>query len=231
MRNQRNTLLAGIAGLALLAGTGLAAAQEPQDHNSAPQAKQPQAAQPMNKGPAAGRMDQSTQEQKPADRSAETNKADRADKAVPAEKRAQTGQRQPVEKKGAMTQRKETNAPRTAEEPTSKTGQTTAQVRERNGMKGLQGNASGMNVQLSDQQRTQIRNTVLNVQGAPRIGNVNFDVAVGTVIPRDSIRIVPVPETLVRIEPRWRGFLYFVYEDEVIIVNPRDMRIVAVVPA
>ena len=44
-------------------------------------------------------------------------------------------------------------------------------------------------------------------------------------------RVVPVPNTLVQIEPRWRGFLYFVYEDEVVIVNPHDMKIVAVVPA
>jgi len=35
---------------------------------------------------------------------------------------------------------------------------------------------------------------------------------------------------LVQIEPEWRGFLYFVYENEVVIVNPRDMRVVAVVP-
>ena len=49
---------------------------------------------------------------------------------------------------------------------------------------------------------------------------------VGTVIPRGRIHVVPVPETLVRIEPEWRGFLYFVYEDEVVVVNPRDMKIV-----
>jgi uncharacterized protein Smg (DUF494 family) len=35
----------------------------------------------------------------------------------------------------------------------------------------------------------------------------------------------------VQIDPAWRGFLYFVHEDEVVIVNPRDMRIVAVLPA
>ena len=69
---------------------------------------------------------------------------------------------------------------------------------------------------------------MLNGRNAPRIGNVNFDVTVGTAIPH-GFHVVPVPATLVRIEPRWRGFLYFVYNDEVVIVNPRDMRIVAVV--
>jgi hypothetical protein len=88
-----------------------------------------------------------------------------------------------------------------------------------------------MHARLTDEQRTQIRNTVINARGAPRVSEVNFDVTVGTVIPRGRIHVVPISATLVQIEPEWRGFLYFVYEDEVVIVNPRDMRIVAVVPA
>jgi Protein of unknown function (DUF1236) len=97
-------------------------------------------------------------------------------------------------------------------------------------MQGLQGNATGMNVKLTDEQRTRIRDTVIRASGAPRVGQVDFDVTVGTVIPRDHIQLIAEPETLVQIEPEWRGFLYFVYEDEVVIVNPSDMRIVAVVP-
>jgi hypothetical protein len=34
----------------------------------------------------------------------------------------------------------------------------------------------------------------------------------------------------VDIEPGWRGFLYFIYEDDLVIVDPSDMRIVAVLP-
>jgi hypothetical protein len=91
--------------------------------------------------------------------------------------------------------------------------------------------AAGVNVQLNEQQRTEIRTTVINAHGAPRVSHVAFDVTVGTVVPRQRIHVIPVPETLVRIEPEWRGFLYFVYEDEVVIVSPDDMKIVAVVPA
>ena len=54
---------------------------------------------------------------------------------------------------------------------------------ERNDLKGLQGNASGMNMQLSNEQRDQIRTTVIHGRNAPRVGNVNFDVTVGTMIP------------------------------------------------
>jgi hypothetical protein len=95
--------------------------------------------------------------------------------------------------------------------------------RQRNGLEGLQGNAAaaGGNVQLSGEQRTQIRSTVLNGPNVPRVGNVNFPVFAGTVIPRGSVHAVPVPPTLVRIDPVWN--------DELVIVNPRDMRIVAVV--
>ena len=114
-----------------------------------------------------------------------------------------------------------------------------ATAQERRIPRGLQGNASGQvqgqgaegaNVSLSTQQRTQIRRTVINARGAPRVGQVDFDVRVGTTIPHDQIHIVPVPETLVRIDPSWSGFLYFVYEDEVVIVDPSDMEIVAILP-
>jgi hypothetical protein len=84
-------------------------------------------------------------------------------------------------------------------------------------------------VKFSEQQRTTIKRTIIDAHSAPRVGHVDFNVRVGTVVPRGSIHVISVPETLVRIEPQWRGFLYFVYEDEVVIVNPNDMHIVAVV--
>ena len=62
--------------------------------------------------------------------------------------------------------------------------------------------AAGANIKLSAEQRT-IRTTVL--QGGPRVNNVNFDVTVGTVVPRGSVEIVAVPATLVEIEPQWRA--------------------------
>jgi hypothetical protein len=249
MNHRRHTLLAGIAAIALTSGVGLASAQQPPEHQGA-QAKEPHAAtQPMNKAPAAGKMSQgndqgakqsaqqpnrgaakigqNAQEEHPGamnkpNQRAETEHSTKAGKPTAGENRAAQTERQ---KQGATAQRNEArpNGPKTGE---NKTG-----ANERKGLEGLQGNAQGNagGVQLNDQQRTQIRSTVINAAGAPRVGSVNFNVAVGTVIPRGEIRVVPVPETLVRIDPEWRGFLYFVYEDELIIVNPHDMRIVAVV--
>jgi len=101
----------------------------------------------------------------------------------------------------------------------------------------MQGSASteqrtggAANVSLNDQQRSQIRSTVINSRSAPRVSNVDFSVNVGSVVPRGHIHLVRVPETLVRIEPRWRHYLYFVYNDEIVIVDPRSMRIVTVLP-
>lgn len=84
-------------------------------------------------------------------------------------------------------------------------------------------------VKFSERQRTTIKRTIIDAHSAPRADHVDFDVRVGTVVPRDSIHIVAVPKSLVRIEPSWRGLLYFVYEDEIVVVNPSDMHIVAVV--
>jgi hypothetical protein len=110
----------------------------------------------------------------------------------------------------------------------------TAERNERN-LKGLQGNASipmrGGHVALTPEQRTRIRETVIDSRNAPRVGHVDFDIRVGTLVPRREIHVIPVPRTLVEIDPVWRGYFYFVARDEVIIVNPRDMRIVAVLPA
>ncbi len=111
-------------------------------------------------------------------------------------------------------------------------------AQERNGnLRGLQANTSipmqggrGGNVNLSGQQRMEI-DQVVDASNAPRADRVDFNVRVGTVVPRRSVRVVPVPETLVRIEPRWRGYEYFVYNNQVIVVSPRTMRIVAVLPA
>ena len=90
---------------------------------------------------------------------------------------------------------------------------------------GTKGGASS-SVSLTTEQRTTIRTTVLT-SSAPRVTNVNFNVRVGTVVPR-TVRIVPLPATIIEIEPTWRGYMYFVYQDEIIVVEPGTLRIVAV---
>ena len=90
--------------------------------------------------------------------------------------------------------------------------------------------SAAANVKLSAEQRTRIKGIVMAGHGGPRVTHVNFDVRIGVIIPRGSVEYVPVPETLVQIEPVWQGFYYFVYGDELVIVDPDTLAIVAVIP-
>jgi Protein of unknown function (DUF1236) len=65
-------------------------------------------------------------------------------------------------------------------------------------------------------------------RSAPRVDRVDFNVSVGTRVPR-SVHFVPVPRSIVEIEPSWRGYDYFMIGDQIIIVDPRSMEIVAVI--
>jgi hypothetical protein len=82
-------------------------------------------------------------------------------------------------------------------------------------------------VTLTSEQRTKVRETVLASRDAPRVSNVNFNIAVGTTVP-STVHVVEVSEVLVEIHPEWRRFYYFVMGDEIIIVD-RNHKIVAVV--
>ena len=218
MNINRTTLLASVAAVALITGTGFASAQQPQKgHNPAPHAAQPHAAaQPHPSQPMAGR--------------AHAVQPQRANRVVP--------------NRGQAAQQNERHNPRVGQSAAPSRPSQHAQDRgnranegttaqERRIPRGLQGNASGTTRgehQLSEEQRTRIRQTVIDARGAPRVGHVDFDVRVGTRLPRGQIHLVRVPETLVQIDPDWEGFLYFVYADEIIVVDPNDMEIVAVLP-
>jgi hypothetical protein len=89
--------------------------------------------------------------------------------------------------------------------------------------------SAGGSVSLTQDQRAKIRTTVIAGGKAPKIerSQINFSLNVGTVVPR-SVRVVAVPPTLVEIHPAWRGYMYFVVGDELVIVEPRTLKIVAV---
>ncbi|MBX9774912.1 MAG: DUF1236 domain-containing protein [Xanthobacteraceae bacterium] len=96
------------------------------------------------------------------------------------------------------------------------------------GAEGKGGTQTSGNVTLTTEQRTTIRTTVLQSSNAPRVTNVNFSLNVGTVVPRDRVKLVAVPATLVEIHPAWRGYLYFIVDERIIIVEPASYKIVAV---
>jgi len=230
MSNLRNALMGTIAAAAIAAAGGTVLAQEPQERGGM-QGKERPAATQTNKSP----MGAQTQPNRTMGQGASQEKSGRNAQTEPDKKVGQSGT---DEKQGAGSAQRRDDMSRanrpadgkngTAQNQQGKTNATTARGQDRGNLKGLQGNASGVNVQLSEQQKMQIRTTMIQARNAPRVDHVNFNISVGTAVPRGSIRFVPVPATLVQIEPGWRDFEYFVYEEEIVIVDPQNMTIVAV---
>ena len=59
---------------------------------------------------------------------------------------------------------------------------------------------------------------------------MNFSLSVGTEVPR-TVRLHRLPREIVEVEPRWRPYEFILVGDEIVIVNPRNFEIVAVMPA
>jgi hypothetical protein len=83
-------------------------------------------------------------------------------------------------------------------------------------------------VQLSEQQQTRVRETVLKQRNA-RVTNVNFSVTVGTRVPR-SVRLVALPAGVIEVVPEYRSYHYVVVGDDIVIVDPGSYEIVYVLP-
>jgi hypothetical protein len=97
---------------------------------------------------------------------------------------------------------------------------------------GAAGTRTNVNVNITPEKRTQIHETIIKERSAPRVGSVNFDLSVGTRVPRTgSVRFATLPSRIVEIEPEWRGYEYFMVGDRIVIVDPRSMEIVAVIDA
>ena len=62
------------------------------------------------------------------------------------------------------------------------------------------------------------------------VTNVNFSISVGTRVPRD-ISFHPLPTEIVTFYPEWRGYEFILVRDQIIVIDPRTLEIVAVLDA
>jgi hypothetical protein len=87
--------------------------------------------------------------------------------------------------------------------------------------------AQGGAKSLTAEQKTKIRTSVL--QSGPKVSrsSINFNISVGTVVPR-SVHFVAVPQTIVEIYPEYRGFEYFVVDEEIVIIDPHSYKIITI---
>ena len=88
---------------------------------------------------------------------------------------------------------------------------------------------AGAGAKLSTEQRTRIT-TVIKEQHVAPVTNVNFSISVGTRVPR-TVSFHPLPAEIVTVYPDWRGYEFFLVREQIVVVNPRTLQIVAVLEA
>ncbi len=92
-----------------------------------------------------------------------------------------------------------------------------------------QGAAGSGSASLTGEQRSRI-STNIRQTNVKRETNVNFNISVGTAIPR-TVTLHALPPTVVEVYPQWRGYRFVLVNDEIIIIEPDTYRIVAVIDA
>jgi hypothetical protein len=86
---------------------------------------------------------------------------------------------------------------------------------------------AGAGAKLSTEQRTKIT-SVFKSQHVQPATNVNFSVSVGTRVPR-NVGFHPLPAEIVTIYPEWRGYEFFMVNNQIVVVNPRTLEIVEII--
>jgi hypothetical protein len=232
---KKQVYLITTAAAALLAGTVFAAAQDMQKQaprggaeQSTPsqgegQQKKKEQTQPGQKQEGQKQGQPQTQGQKQDQGQKQGQAQTQGQKQDQGQKQAQPqtqGQKQDPDQKQAQPQtqgQKQDQGQKQAQPQTEGQGQGKQDAQQR----------SGGSVTFTTEQRTRVRTTVFKDSNAPRATNVNFSINVGTVVPT-GVRVVAVPQLIYDDRPEWREYMYFIVDDQLIIVD-RNHRIVAVI--
>jgi hypothetical protein len=239
-----NRLMISVAAAALIAGTGFANAQGTGMSREAPAA----AAPAQQSAPAAehGASDRATS-------GGETNR----DAAKPGMKSTQSEQKSPAagtnqradEMQGQKSQGQKSTTVGSDEKADQKSKMSSdtdnkggkdmkAEGQNRNGnmnadsKSGSEGKTvgqAGAGAKLSTEQRTKIT-TVIKDQHIAPVTNVNFSISVGTRVPRD-VSFHPLPAEIVTVYPDWRGYEFILVRDQIVVIDPASLEIVAVIDA
>jgi hypothetical protein len=86
---------------------------------------------------------------------------------------------------------------------------------------------AGASAKLTTEQRTKI-SSVIREQHVQPVTNVNFEIRAGVRVPR-TVSFHPLPRDIVTIYPEWRGYEYFLVNNQIVVVNPRTLEIVDVI--
>jgi len=198
-----------------------------QKETPAQQGEPKQKAEPKSKG-AQGEMKEpgkGTSQTKPNDTKGTAEKAEPKDKATKgtAEKSAEpkdkatkgTAEKAPTpQDKGKGTAEK---APAPQDKSTKGAASEPSKARD------------GNRVQLTEEKRTNVSQTILKDRNVNRATNINVSINVGTRLPR-SVHLVRLPASVIEIVPEYRSYSYFAKDDQICIVDPSSYEIVEIIP-
>jgi hypothetical protein len=256
----RTNLLVTSAVVAFVAATGASMAQQervPQQERSAPaeklapqnapgvhnQAPNGRVGEPQNRGrtETTGQAPREDRQNRPSERNSQQERG-RAEQRLRSERDEQnpaTGHAPREDRLNRAPEQNRTTGQAPREDRTKRSSEQNRSEQERERIDRTEENrattgqgAAGAraNVNLTPEKRTRIHEVIVQQRNAPRVSSPNFNLSVGARVPR-TVRFAALPRTIVEIEPAWRGFEYFMIGNEIVIVDPRSMEIVAIVDA
>ena len=236
IRRSRTCLLASISAVALIAGAGLAAAQDkggqtggggPAGQTQAPAAQPEMKGGGDGKGDVKGRAD-TAPKAAPKGGQAEQRMDQKGDQKGDRPKRAQDDRNQ-RDQKGAQEQRDDNRENRAQDKSDRKDSKDSASDR-KSGRESTGQRAAGRGGgSITAEQRTRITTTIRQSNVRP-VTNVNFNIRVGSAIPR-TVTLNPLPATVIEVYPDWRGYRFILVGNDILVIDPDTYEIVAVLDA
>jgi hypothetical protein len=235
-----NRYLMSVAAAALIAGTGFANAQGTMSREapssgaaptqqSAPPSDRGSAATPMNRDSSPAEAPKSAQsDEKTAPGGVKNQRAQDDMKAgAKGEKTAQDNNMKGERLKGMSSENEKAGASKDMKAEDRNSNMNRAEDRNNAAKSTTTTGQAGAGAKLSTEQRSKIT-TVIKSQHVQPVTNVNFSISVGTRVPR-NVGFHPLPAEIVTIYPEWRGYEFFLVNNQIVVVNPRTLEIVDVI--
>jgi Protein of unknown function (DUF1236) len=92
------------------------------------------------------------------------------------------------------------------------------------------GAKANLTFDTSPKDHNRIREIFAKEPAGVKVDHVDFSLSPGTVVP-NLVHLAPLPQTMVDIEPTWRGDKYFQVGDQIVIVDTQTMEILGVIEA
>ena len=240
----KRQVLSGLSALAILAGAGVALAQEkgPAAPSAAPGANSGNGGAAMEKGggnpgaserSAPGAADHGTSPRKSdAARQLPEKGADKGADKAPGKDKAPT-QASEKDQRGTSTAKKDPDSSKDRAAKDSKessSGAASGEAGKANATtEGRNDTSTRSHVSLNSEQRTRVQSAFKSHRGSAK-ADVNIQVRVGVAVPR-TITLYEVPEDVVIIVPEWRRYKYVLIGDEICIIDPDTYEIIDVIAA